>query len=123
MLEQVAVIVREGQFDDRQEQHHQDGDERHHDGVVEPFRDPLGESCAKLAQARAAAGNRKRQKNDARSRSPQEVGPPAQPVVTSRFVFVQSSSQYPVFRKFWLLHLNADYWLLANGSLICSSSA
>ncbi len=91
MFEQKAVVVREGQLDDRQNQHHQDRREHHHHDVVEAFGHPLRERRGQLAQPVAAAGDGERQQHNAGGRCPEEVSAPAQAMIASGFVFVQSS--------------------------------
>ncbi len=93
MLEQVALVEGERKFDDLQDHYQQDRQHDHVHRVVKPARRPLRDRRRKLTQPMTAAEDRHSQQHNAGSRRPQEVGAPAQAMVSGGLVFVQISSQ------------------------------
>ena len=93
MLEEMSLVVREWELDDLQKDDERDGQRDHRRRFFKAARSPLSEDRGALAQPLRAAGNEQTQQHDAGNRRPSKVGAPAQPVIASRFVFVQISSQ------------------------------
>ena len=88
MLEQVALIERERQFDQlqQQDQHGGERDDRHH--ILKTNRESIGRHGGPLAEGQAGTGDEEREQDEAGGSRSQKVGAPAQAVIASGLVFV-----------------------------------
>ena len=90
MFEKMSLVERERQLDDCQDGDQHDRKQHHGRRLFDSARHPLRQRGGELTQPMRAARQQQDQQQDAGDRRPSEVGAPAQPVVASRFVFVQT---------------------------------